>query len=69
VLVGRHDFLYVADSKLCTREQMGHIEGHGGRFITVLPRSRSEDGRLREWISTQGARLGRGVSAARQAQR
>ena len=53
VLVGRHDFLYVADSKLCTREQMGHIERHGGRFITVLPRSRSEDGRLREWISTQ----------------
>jgi transposase len=53
VLVGRHDFLCVADSKLCTREQMGHIERHGGRFITVLPRSRSEDGRLREWISTQ----------------
>ena len=53
VLVGRHDFLYVADSKLCTREQMGHIERHGGRFITVLPRSRSEDGRLREWMSTQ----------------
>jgi transposase len=53
VLVGRHDFLYVADSKLCTREQMGHIDRHGGRFITVLPRSRSEDGRLREWMSTQ----------------
>jgi len=53
VLVGRHDFLYVADSKLCTREQMGHIDLHGGRFITVLPRSRSEDGRLREWMSTQ----------------
>lgn len=52
-LVGRHDFLYVADSKLCTREQMGHIDRPGGRFITVLPRSRSEDGRLREWMSTQ----------------
>jgi len=53
VLVGRHDFLYVADSKLCTREQMGHIDRHDGRFITVLPRSRSEDGRLREWMSQQ----------------
>ncbi len=50
-LVGRHDFLYVADSKLCTREQMGHIDRHDGRFITVLPRSRTEDRRLREWIS------------------
>jgi transposase len=53
VLTGRHDFLYVADSKLCTREQMGHIDTRGGRFITVLPRSRSEDGRLREWITQQ----------------
>ena len=52
-LVGRHDFLYVADSKLCTREQMGHIDRPGGRFVTVLPRSRSEDGRLREWMSKQ----------------
>ena len=52
-LVGRHDFLYVADSKLCTREQMGHIDQRAGRFITVLPRSRAEDGRLREWITKQ----------------
>src|SRR5450755_350902 len=52
VLVGRHDFLYVADSKLCTREQMAHIDKRSGRFITVLPRSRAEDGPLREWVST-----------------
>jgi transposase len=52
VLTGRHDFLYVADSKLCTREQMCHIDRHGGRFITVLPRSRSGDGRLREWMTS-----------------
>ncbi len=50
-LLGRHDFLYVADSKLCTREQLGHIDQRGGRFITVLPRSRAEDGRLREWMA------------------
>jgi len=49
-LLGRNDFLYVADAKLCTREQMGHIDQHAGRFITVLPRSRAEDGRLREWM-------------------
>ena len=30
-LTGRPDFLYVADSKLCTREQMSHIDRHGGR--------------------------------------
>jgi transposase len=50
-LTGRTDFLYVADSKLCTREQMTHIDDRSGRFVTVLPRSRSEDGRLREWMT------------------
>jgi len=49
-LTGRTDFLYVADSKLCTREQMTHVDDRSGRFVTVLPRSRSEDGRLREWM-------------------
>ncbi len=50
-LTGRRDFLYVADSKLCTREQMGHIDQHGGRFVTVLPRTRREDGQLRDWMA------------------
>ncbi len=51
-LTGRSDFLYVADSKLCTREQMGHIDRHDGRFVTVLPRTRKEDGLLRDWAAT-----------------
>lgn len=46
-LLGRVDFLYVADSKLCSREAMGHIAGRGGRFVTVLPRTRAEDGVFR----------------------
>ena len=51
-IVGRADFLYVADCKLCTREQMTHIDKRGGRFVTVLPRSRREDGFLRDWAHT-----------------
>jgi transposase len=49
-LTGRAGFLYVADCKLCTREQMEHIASHGGRFVTVLPRSRKEDRILRDWM-------------------
>jgi transposase len=49
-LVGRKDFLYVADSKLCSRAAMDHIDTRGGRFITVLPRTRREDGWFRDWI-------------------
>jgi transposase len=51
-VAGRPDFLYVADSKLCSRENMDHIDRAGGRFVTVLPRSRSEDEEFRKWIQT-----------------
>ena len=51
-LVGREDFLYVADCKLATREQMAHIHSRGGRFLSILPRSRAEDGQIRQWAQT-----------------
>lgn len=49
-LVGRADFLYVADAKLANRAAMDHIATRGGRFVTVLPRSRREDQTFRDWI-------------------
>src|SRR5262249_11986676 len=36
-LTGRADFLYLADCKLATAENMAHIHQHGGRFLSVLP--------------------------------
>ncbi len=68
-LLGRTAFLYVADSKLCSRKAMGHIDGHSGRFVTVMPRSRAEDSAFRDHLQThtppwteaarhRGARLG-----------
>lgn len=50
-LMGRKDFLYVADSKLCTRAAMDHIDAAGGRFVTVMPRTRREDGWFRDWLT------------------
>lgn len=50
-LVGRPDFVYVADCKLATRENMAHIVNHHGRFLTVLPRTRKEDERGRAWLA------------------
>jgi transposase len=49
-LTGRPDFLYVADCKLATRENMAHVHDRGGRFITVLPRTRAEDRQFRERV-------------------
>lgn len=54
-LVGSPEFLYVADSKLCTRENLEHIAAQGGRFVTVLPKTRSEDTWFRDWIQSHEA--------------
>ena len=50
-IVGSPNFLYVADSKLATRDNMSYIANRGGRFISVLPRSRSEDLDFRRRVS------------------
>jgi transposase len=49
-LKGSPDFVYVADSKLCVSETMRYIDGEDGFFITVMPRTRSEDKWFREHI-------------------
>lgn len=46
-LVGRPDFLYVADCKLATSENMNYVARRRGRFVTVLPRTRKEDAEFR----------------------
>jgi len=51
-VAGRSDFLYVADSKLCSRENTDYIDRAGGRFVTVMPRNRLEDSEFRHWIQT-----------------
>lgn len=51
-VAGRADFLYVADSKLCSYDNMRYIHGEGGRFVTVMPRTRQEDAQFRKWIQT-----------------
>lgn len=49
-LLGRTDFTYVADSKLCVRESMEFIDSEGGFFVTILPQTRAEDARFKNWI-------------------
>jgi transposase len=49
-LTGRCDFLYVADCKLATTENLAYIHRHGGRFLSVLPRTRGEDAAFRAEI-------------------
>jgi transposase len=51
-LIGHADFLYVADCKLASSENLSHIATRGGRFVTVLPRGRSEDSAFRQRLRT-----------------
>jgi transposase len=49
-LVGSSQFLYVADSKLCTRANLKHIADNHGMFVTIMPRSRKEDRLFKDWL-------------------
>ena len=56
-LIGHADFLYVADCKLASSENLSHIATRGGRFVTVLPRGRSEDIAFRQRLRAEPSAL------------
>lgn len=53
-ILHRTDFIYVADSKLCTQKNLADVVKYGGKFVTVLPRTRAEDQHFRTALR-QGA--------------
>ena len=46
------DFIYIADCKLCSRKNLNHIHEHGGIFITIVPKNRSEVKGFYEFLKT-----------------
>ncbi|OAD19953.1 transposase (IS4 family protein) [Candidatus Thiomargarita nelsonii] len=51
--LGRVDFTYVADSKLCSMENLEYLAGNGGKFITIMPANRQEVKDFHERIATE----------------
>lgn len=49
-LLKRTDFIYVADCKLATLENLRRIGGCGGRFVSVMPRTWKEDALFRQTL-------------------
>lgn len=49
-LLKRSDFIYVADCKLATEDNLCKITACGGLFVSVMPRSRKEDKVFREQV-------------------
>ena len=40
-MLGKTDFIYVADCKLCSEDNLDHIHHNGGFFVTVVPKNRA----------------------------
>lgn len=67
-LLGRRDFLYVADSKLITHQSMAHIHDNGGFFVAPAPMYESYkkvfeealDNHDRQWLIPYKERFNRG---------
>lgn len=49
-IVGKADFLYVADCKVCTDEQLSHIVRNGGRVVTVMPDTWKESSEFKDQL-------------------
>jgi len=49
-LLQRADFIYVADCKLATDDNLRKLSACGGLFVTIMPRSWKEDKRFREQV-------------------
>ena len=49
-LLQRVDFIYVADCKLATEENLQKLSAWNGLFVSVMPRTWSEDQRFREKV-------------------
>ena len=67
-LIGRRDFLYVADSKLITHQSMAHIHDNDGFFVAPAPMYESYkkvfedalDNHDRQWLIEYKGRFNRG---------
>ncbi len=49
-MTGTAKFLYVADCKVCTNEQLDYIVGKGGRVITIIPETWKEVSDFKETL-------------------
>lgn len=50
ILLNKEDFIYVADCKLCSMENMKHISANGGFFITIVPKDRKRVKRFYQYL-------------------
>ncbi len=52
-IIGKKDFLYVADCKVCTDKQLSYIVSHHGKALTVIPETWSEVQQFKDELRKQ----------------
>ena len=50
--LGKENFLYIADCKVCSEKNLNHIHEHRGLFISIVPKNRSEVKAFYEFLKT-----------------
>ncbi len=50
--LGKEKFLYIADCKVSSENNLSHIHKHGGLFISIFPKNRSEVKDFYEFLKT-----------------
>lgn len=51
-LLEKEDFIYVADCKLCSHNNLSHISENGGHFITIVPKDRKQFKQFLTYLKT-----------------
>ena len=50
--LGKENFIYIADCKLCSETNLDHIHQHGGIFISIMPKNRKDVKEFYEFLKT-----------------
>jgi len=51
-LIHKEDFIYIADCKLCSSNNLAYIDENNGYFITIIPKFHNESKNFMEYIKT-----------------
>lgn len=62
-LIKKEDFIYIADCKLCSSDNLAHIDKNNGYFITIIPKHHKDVTGFMDHIKTQDVKWKAAFSA------
>ena len=62
-LLKKEDFIYIADCKLCSSDNLDHIDKNKGYFITIIPKSHKDVAEFKDYIQTHDVKWDKAFAA------